>query len=39
MTATNVRALTRVAYAYVLLEAVRFGYAVGWDLYGLAFGV
>lgn len=26
-------ALTRVVFVYVVLEIVRFGYTVGWDLY------
>ena len=33
MTETTGRNAVRVAFAYVLLEAVRFGYTVGWDCY------
>lgn len=39
MTTTNVRNLTRVAFAYVLLEAARFGYAIGWDAYTILSGL
>lgn len=30
---------TTALWAYVLLEAVRFGYSMGWDIYNLSRGV
>ena len=32
---TDTRLLARGVIAYVLLEAIRFGYTVAWDFYGL----